>query len=145
MGKKHVKWNILKNLFFQITAIVLAAVYKQQAETHTKEFFQHTLRKYYTTKERRDAVTLSWDFMMAEVNILIAISLEGPSVMVLRAIYLTWVRFYASLSCDLWLLMRVVLNSNLFCVYFKFVFIWQFGPFGITGCLVFGLFWWIKL
>jgi hypothetical protein len=34
-----------------------------------KEFFQHTLRKYYTTKERRDAVTLSWDFMMAEVRI----------------------------------------------------------------------------
>jgi hypothetical protein len=33
-----------------------------------KEFFQHTLRKYYTTKERRDAVTLSWDFMMAEVR-----------------------------------------------------------------------------
>ena len=55
---------------FQITAIVLAAVYKQQAETHTKEFFQHTLRKYYTTKEQRDAVTLSWDFMMAEVIIL---------------------------------------------------------------------------
>jgi hypothetical protein len=43
-------------------------VYKQQAETHMKEFFQHTLRKYYTTKERRDAVTLSWDFMMAEVK-----------------------------------------------------------------------------
>jgi hypothetical protein len=45
-------------------------VYKQQAETHMKEFFQHTLRKYYTTKERRDAVTLSWDFMMAEVRII---------------------------------------------------------------------------
>ena len=57
-------------LTFQITAIVLAAVYKQQAETHTKEFFQHTLRKYYTTKDRRDAVTLSWDFMMAEVRTL---------------------------------------------------------------------------
>ena len=42
-------------------------MYKAQAETHLKEFFQHTLRKYYTTKERRDAVTLSWDFMMAEV------------------------------------------------------------------------------
>lgn len=52
----------------QITAIVLAAVYKQQAESHMKEFFQHTLRKYYTTKERRDAVTLSWDFMMAELH-----------------------------------------------------------------------------
>lgn len=52
----------------QITAIVLAAVYKQQAEHHTKEFFMHTVRKYYTTKEQRDAVTLSWDFMMAELQ-----------------------------------------------------------------------------
>ena len=60
-------------IFFQITAIVLAAVYKQQAETHTKEFFQHTLRKYYTTKDRRDAVTLSWDFMMAEVSYKLAV------------------------------------------------------------------------
>lgn len=52
----------------QITAIVLAAVYKQQAETHLKDFFQHTIKKYYTTKGRRDAVTLSWDFMMAELH-----------------------------------------------------------------------------
>lgn len=52
----------------QITAIVLAAVYKSQAENHTREFFMHTLRKYYTVKERRDAVTLSWDFMMAELH-----------------------------------------------------------------------------
>lgn len=54
---------------FQITAIVLAAVYKSEAETHTKEFFLHTIKKYYTTKDQRDAVTLSWDFMMAEVRI----------------------------------------------------------------------------
>jgi len=52
----------------QIAAIVLAAVYKQHAESHTKEFFLHTLKKYYTTKDRRDAVTLSWDFMMAELE-----------------------------------------------------------------------------
>ena len=52
----------------QIAAIVLAAFYKEQAETHTKQFFLHTIRKYYTTQDRKDAVTLSWDFMMAEVN-----------------------------------------------------------------------------
>ena len=46
---------------------MLAAIYSNEAESHTKEFFQHTIRKYYTTKDRRDAVTLSWDFMMAEV------------------------------------------------------------------------------
>ena len=55
----------------QIAAIVLAAIYSNEAESHTKEFFQHTIRKYYTTKDRRDAVTLSWDFMMAEVHVLI--------------------------------------------------------------------------
>ena len=52
----------------QITAIVLATIYKSQAEEHTNDFFLYTIRKYYTTKRQRDAVTLSWDFMMAEVN-----------------------------------------------------------------------------
>ena len=53
---------------FQIAVIVVAAIHKEKAETHTKEFFQHTIRKYYTTRDRKDAVTLSWDFMMAEVR-----------------------------------------------------------------------------
>ena len=53
---------------FQIAAIVLAAVNKETAKTHTKDFFSHTIRKYYTTSDRKDAVTLSWDFVMAEVG-----------------------------------------------------------------------------
>jgi len=52
----------------QIAAIVLATFYIPQAEEKTKDFFQHTIRKYYTTKNRRDAVTLSWDFMQAELE-----------------------------------------------------------------------------
>ncbi|TRY71756.1 hypothetical protein TCAL_09985 [Tigriopus californicus] len=52
----------------QIAMIVMAAIYKHEAETHTKDFFQHTIRKYYTTRDRKDAVTLSWDFMMAELH-----------------------------------------------------------------------------
>lgn len=52
----------------QITAVVLATVYRGQAEKHTKEFFQYTISKYYTTKSQRDAVTLSWDFMMSELH-----------------------------------------------------------------------------
>jgi len=52
----------------QITAIVLASVFREQAEKHTKDFFEHTIHKYYTTAEQRDAVTLSWDFMMAEMK-----------------------------------------------------------------------------
>jgi len=55
-------------VLLQIASIVLAAIYSNEAESHTKEFFQHTIRKYYTTKDRRDAVTLSWDFMMAELQ-----------------------------------------------------------------------------
>ena len=53
----------------QITAIVLAVVKIDTAEKKTKEYFTWTIEKYYTTKEQRDAVTLSWDFMMAEVCI----------------------------------------------------------------------------
>jgi len=52
----------------QVAAIVLATFYIPQAEEKTKDFFQHTIRKYYTTKDRRDAVTLSWDFMQAELQ-----------------------------------------------------------------------------
>ena len=51
----------------QIAAIVLAILYRSDAEDQTKKFFLHTIRKYYTHKSQRDAVTLSWDFMMAEV------------------------------------------------------------------------------
>lgn len=52
----------------QIAAIVLAAVYKPHAEKHTKDFFLHTIKEYYTVKDRRDALTLSWDFMQAELH-----------------------------------------------------------------------------
>ena len=51
----------------QIAAIVLAILYRSDAEDQTQKFFLHTIRKYYTHKSQRDAVTLSWDFMMAEV------------------------------------------------------------------------------
>jgi len=52
----------------QVAAIVLAAVYKSKAEDNTRQFFLHTLQKYYTHKDKKDAVTLSWDFMMAELQ-----------------------------------------------------------------------------
>jgi len=52
----------------QITAIVLATVFKEKAEMETQNFFKHTIHKYYQTASRRDAVTLSWDFMMAEME-----------------------------------------------------------------------------
>ena len=52
----------------QIAFIVVAAINKVKAEGYIKGFFHHTIRQYYTTSDRKDAVTLSWDFMMAEVG-----------------------------------------------------------------------------
>ena len=53
----------------QVAAIVLAAVYKTKAGDESRKFAKYTLKKYYTDADHRDAVTLSWDFMMAEVRI----------------------------------------------------------------------------
>ena len=78
-------------------------MYKQQAETHMKEFFQHTLRKYYTTKERRDAVTLSWDFMMAEVRI-IHNTFAFPNTFYTYSVYfLNLIASFAYVRSDKWL------------------------------------------
>ncbi len=52
----------------QVAFVVVAALNKARAEGYTKDFFHHTLRRYYTTSDRKDAVTLSWDFMMAELR-----------------------------------------------------------------------------
>lgn len=52
----------------QIGAIAFAAYKKEDAETHTKEFFLHTIRKYYTSKSQKDAVTLAWDVMMSQLH-----------------------------------------------------------------------------
>jgi len=52
----------------QVAAIVLAAVFRTQAVEEAENFAKYTIKKYYTDKEHRDAVTLSWDFMMAELE-----------------------------------------------------------------------------
>lgn len=57
----------------QITAVVLATIYRSPAEQEMQMFFKQTIKKYYTTKNQRDAVTLSWDFMMAEVIFFVVI------------------------------------------------------------------------
>ena len=63
-GKSSDSWSS-----FQVAAIVLAAVYKTKAGDESRKFAKYTLKKYYTDADHRDAVTLSWDFMMAEVRI----------------------------------------------------------------------------
>ncbi len=52
----------------QVGAIAFAAYKKEDAETHTKEFFLHTIRNYYTTKDQKDAVTLAWDVMQSQLQ-----------------------------------------------------------------------------
>ena len=58
----------IKYLQFQVAAIVLAAIYKGPAGDEARKFAKYTLKKYYRDADHRDAVTLSWDFMMAEVR-----------------------------------------------------------------------------
>ena len=61
----------IKYLEFQVAAIVLAAIYKGPAGDEARKFAKYTLKKYYRDADHRDAVTLSWDFMMAEVRIVL--------------------------------------------------------------------------
>jgi len=51
-----------------IALILLCTLYKPQADHHTKGFLKETLEKYYTTKSNRNAVTLSWDHVMAQMS-----------------------------------------------------------------------------
>jgi len=52
----------------QIALILLSTVYKSQAEHHSKGFLKTTLSKYYTTGTNKDAVTHSWDIIMAHMS-----------------------------------------------------------------------------
>merc|ERR1712241_328536 len=52
----------------QVAAIVLAAIYKGPAGDEARKFAKYTLKKYYRDADHRDAVTLTWDFMMAELK-----------------------------------------------------------------------------
>ena len=56
-------------ILLQVALIVVAAIYKADAEKHSKKFLQHTITEHYTHKSQRNAVTLLWDFAMAEVSI----------------------------------------------------------------------------
>jgi tetraspanin-18 len=51
-----------------IALILLCTLYKPQADHHTKGFLKDTLEKYYTTENKRNAVTLSWDHVMAQMS-----------------------------------------------------------------------------
>jgi len=63
-------------ILLQAALIVLAAIYKAKAETHSKKFLQHTITEHYTHKSRRNAVTLLWDFVMKDLE---CCGVEGSS------------------------------------------------------------------
>jgi hypothetical protein len=52
----------------QIALILLSTIYKSHAEHHSKGFLKTTLSKYYTTGTTKDAVTHSWDMIMAHMS-----------------------------------------------------------------------------
>jgi hypothetical protein len=54
----------------QITAIVLAVVYKHEADEHTRGILKTSVSQYYGSNTHRNAVTLSWDLIMSQVSIL---------------------------------------------------------------------------
>ena len=43
-------------------------MYKSQADHHSKGFLKSTLSKYYTIGDNKDAVSLSWDMIMAQMS-----------------------------------------------------------------------------
>jgi len=52
----------------QIALILMCTLYKSQADHHSKGFLKTTLSKYYTTGNSKNAVTLSWDLIMAQMS-----------------------------------------------------------------------------
>jgi hypothetical protein len=58
--------NIKKH--HQIALILLCTIYKSQADDHSKGFLKTTLSNHYTTGTNKDAVTHSWDLVMAHMS-----------------------------------------------------------------------------
>jgi len=52
----------------QVTLILLCTLYKSHADHHSRGFLKSTLSKYYTIGDNKDAVTLSWDMIMAQMS-----------------------------------------------------------------------------
>jgi hypothetical protein len=47
---------------------VLAVVYKQEADEHTRGILKTSVTQYYGSNTRRNAVTLAWDLVMSQVG-----------------------------------------------------------------------------
>ena len=74
-------------ILLQVALIVVAAIYKAEAETHSKKFLQHTITEHYTHKSQRNAVTLLWDFAMSEVILFNTLSILIFALLKLMQVY----------------------------------------------------------
>jgi len=52
----------------QVALIILCTIYKSHADHHSKGFLKSTLNMYYTIGDNKNAVTLSWDMIMAHMS-----------------------------------------------------------------------------
>lgn len=52
----------------QIALIILVTVWKPETDVSPKGFLEHSLTKYYTIGKNKDAVSLSWDMIMATMG-----------------------------------------------------------------------------
>jgi len=52
----------------QVVLILLCTIYKSRADHHSKGFLKSTLNQYYTIGDNKNAVTLSWDMIMAHMS-----------------------------------------------------------------------------
>lgn len=60
--------SLIVILVVEVTAGGLVLGYRDKAEEKTREIFKSTIKKYYTTIEKSDGVTLFWNQMMVQVR-----------------------------------------------------------------------------
>ncbi|XP_076054596.1 tetraspanin-1-like isoform X3 [Oratosquilla oratoria] len=52
----------------EVTAGVLAGIYRAEAEEELQNFLKHTLKNYYSTESTANSVTVAWNALMAELH-----------------------------------------------------------------------------
>ncbi|KAK4286872.1 hypothetical protein Pmani_040041 [Petrolisthes manimaculis] len=52
----------------EVTGGVLAAVYKAETKEELQNFLKHTLKKYYSTPNQANSVTVAWNALMGELK-----------------------------------------------------------------------------
>lgn len=59
---------IIVIFLLEVTAGALAAVYKTEAKQELENFLKHTLKKYYSTPDQANSITVAWNAAMAELQ-----------------------------------------------------------------------------